>query len=344
MTKPMLGEVGLVVLFYCFCSGGMLVINKLAVHHVRAPAFVTLVQFVVSALYVVSGHACGLIQLDQARWQRLKHFVVYVFAFSAGTWSNMKVLMNANVETVIVFRSCAPLCVSITDYIFYGRAMPNRRSAFAMLMILAGASLYVHVDRKSDSTVESREAYFWVMVWFTLLIFQLTYGKTLVSGLGLQSIWSPVLYTNAFAIVPTATIGALAGDFARLADVVWTLPAIMWLMLSCVAGVGISWAGFKCQQVVAATTYTVVGVINKLLTVLINVAIWDKHASPLGIGALFICLAGGSLYQQAPLRRPTPPVEGEADALLGDAPLGLGADGRASKKDADGGKVGSPSV
>ena len=54
------------------------------------------------------GWACGCVTLDTARWQRLKHFVVYVLAFSAGTWANMKVLMAANVETVIVFRSCAP--------------------------------------------------------------------------------------------------------------------------------------------------------------------------------------------------------------------------------------------
>ena len=35
-------SVGAVVAFYCACSGGMLVLNKLAVHHVGAPAFVTL--------------------------------------------------------------------------------------------------------------------------------------------------------------------------------------------------------------------------------------------------------------------------------------------------------------
>lgn len=49
---------------------------------------------------------------------------------------------------------------------------------------------------------------------------------------------------------------------------------------------GISFAGFKCQQVITATGYTVVGVMNKMLTVLINVLIWDKHASAVGISSL----------------------------------------------------------
>mmetsp|Transcript_44173 Transcript_44173/g.147319 ORF Transcript_44173/g.147319 Transcript_44173/m.147319 type:complete len:86 (+) Transcript_44173:1177-1434(+) len=39
-----------------------------------------------------------------------------------------------------------------------------------------------------------------------------------------------------------------------------------------------------------------------MLTVTVNVLIWDKHASPYGIASLLLCLIGGSLYQQAPLR------------------------------------------
>lgn len=40
LTRPCTRQVGMVVLFYCACSGGMLVINKLAVHNIAAPAFV----------------------------------------------------------------------------------------------------------------------------------------------------------------------------------------------------------------------------------------------------------------------------------------------------------------
>ena len=92
-----------------------------------------------------AGWAVGAISLDATEWHRLKHFIVYVLAFSGGTWANMRVLMYANVETVIVFRSCAPLCMSVMDYVFYGRALPSRRSACAMLLIVAGAAVYVSV-------------------------------------------------------------------------------------------------------------------------------------------------------------------------------------------------------
>lgn len=64
----------------------------------------------------------------------------------------------------------------------------------------------------------------------------------------------------------------------------------------------IRYTGWLCRSMVSATSFTLVGVVNKFLTVLLNVVIWDKHSTPLGLVAVCICLASGSLYQQAPRR------------------------------------------
>jgi hypothetical protein len=40
---------------------------------------------------------------------------------------------------------------------------------------------------------------------------------------------------------------------------------------------------------------------NKCLTILLNVLIWDQHATPGGIFDLFICIAGGMIHQQSPM-------------------------------------------
>ena len=290
-----------IVSFYCLCSACMLIVNKLAVHHIGVPAAVTISQFFATASFVGVSECAGLLQTDGFEWAKLKYFVVYVMAFSAGTWSNMTVLMVSNVETVIVFRSCAPFVVCIFDYLFHNRALPSARSAFAMCLIVGGAAMYVLHDH-TLSTAGGAGAYFWVGVWFSLLVFQLTYGKYLVSGLGLKSVWSPVLYTNLLSLVPTLAIGLISGEYHKLLHVELTTAGVTWLLVSCVVGTGISWAGVSCQTVLSATAYTVVGVMNKMLTEILNVLIWDKHASPLGIFALAVCVGGGALYQQAPLR------------------------------------------
>ncbi len=57
-----------------------------------------------------------------------------------------------------------------------------------------------------------------------------------------------------------------------------------------------------CRGMVSATTYTLVGVVNKFLTVLLNVVLWDKHSTGPGILSVLVCLGAGTLYQQAPRR------------------------------------------
>ena len=57
-----------------------------------------------------------------------------------------------------------------------------------------------------------------------------------------------------------------------------------------------------CRGMTSATTFTLVGVVNKFLTVLLNVLIWDKHSSPIGLVAVCTCLLAGTFYQQAPRR------------------------------------------
>ena len=59
----------------------------------------------------------------------------------------------------------------------------------------------------------------------------------------------------------------------------------------------------RCRGKVSATSFTVIGVMNKCLTVLLNLIVWDQHAPPGGIICLLVCLLGGSLYRQAPMRK-----------------------------------------
>ena len=68
-------------------------------------------------------------------------------------------------------------------------------------------------------------------------------------------------------------------------------------------GTGIAYSGWWCRSATTATTFTLIGVVNKLLTILVNVLIWDNHASPMGIISLAICLAGASLYTPSKMRK-----------------------------------------
>ena len=103
---------------------------------------------------------------DDFEWSKVKYYVLYVLAFALGTWTNMKVLQTANVETVIVFRSCCPIVVAGFDYLFYGRACPSLRSVASLLLITGGAVGYILNDKEFQNS--GWVAYYWVMIWWTV--------------------------------------------------------------------------------------------------------------------------------------------------------------------------------
>ncbi len=226
---------------------------------------------------------------------------MYVVAFSAGILCNLKALAGSNIETVIVFRSCTPLAVSVLDFLLLGRELPSPRSWGALLLILLGAVGYVLCD--SAFLVAGMAAYAWVATYFVLLCFQMTYGKQLLDMAPLKSTWGPVLYTNLLSVPPTLVLGFLLGDYQRVATLEATPSAVWTGLLSCIIGVGIGYTGWLCRAKVSATTFTLVGVLNKLATVLLSALIWESATSHLGMLSLLLTIVGGALYEQSPLRR-----------------------------------------
>jgi len=101
-------------------------------------------------------------------------------------------------------------------------------------------------------------------------------------------------------LVLGATNGELDGSPQALASV--PFAGILVILFSCVTGLMIGYTGWKCRSLISATTFTLVGVVNKFLTILLNVLIWDKHSTSFGLGAVCCCLLAGSFYQQAPMR------------------------------------------
>jgi len=122
------------------------------------------------------------------------------------------------------------------------------------------------------------------------------------------SLSTSVFYTNAFSALPMLIISLSTGeDFNKFK--VESSMAFVLLSLSCVIGTAIGYTAWHARGLVSATTFTLVGVCNKFLTIFINLLIWDKHANARGTAALFLCLIASSLYQQAPLRETKPAAE-----------------------------------
>eukprot|EP00929_Paragymnodinium_shiwhaense_P091592 TRINITY_DN5150_c0_g1_i2.p1 TRINITY_DN5150_c0_g1~~TRINITY_DN5150_c0_g1_i2.p1 ORF type:complete len:335 (-),score=70.98 TRINITY_DN5150_c0_g1_i2:60-1064(-) len=291
------------IVYYGFCSSIMLVINKVAISRVPLPACVFFLQFVFTVGFIVVGKGLKILTVDDLSLGKIRRFAPYVVAFVLSIYTNGKVLQYSNIETLICFRACAPLFVSIMDWLFLGRELPSARSAVALVGVLSGAVMYVCCD--ADFRLHGFFAYSWVSAYLGVLVFEMTYAKHIVSSVEFASpVWGSVYYTNVLSLVPFACIALSSGEVEQLRLRVQPLTRIdlTALLICCMLGVCISWSGWNCRNRISAASYTLLGVVCKFMSILLNVLMWDKHATAGGLCGLVICLSASALYSQAPLR------------------------------------------
>ena len=296
------------MIMYSMSSASMLLINKLCLKALPLPGLVSTAQFIFSAVAIMLIKVSGVAPVDDFEWKKVRPYLLYVLQFVVGIYTNMKALQHSNIDTVIVFRASCPLAVCVLEWAFLGRQLPNCRSCLALLCILLGVLGYVSADK--SFVVGGIHAYTWVIAYTLVTATQMAYGKYIVGpDMKFASMWGPTQYTNVLSIAPMLAIAMLSHEHDNLLKLsapeheLWTPRTIAYLLASCVVGLAISFTGWYCRSQVTATCYTVLGVANKMVTVLVNLLIWDEHAGLAGILWLTLCIAGATGYQQAPLRQ-----------------------------------------
>ncbi|CAH8370531.1 unnamed protein product [Eruca vesicaria subsp. sativa] len=288
------------VIGYALCSSLLAVINKFAITYFNYPALLTSLQYLTSTLGVYLLGKLGLLHHDAFTWDTAKKFLPAAVVFYLAIFTNTNLLRHANVDTFIVFRSLTPLLVAIADTVFRSQPRPSKLTFCSLLVILAGAVGYVANDSAFTLT-----AYSWALAYLVTITTEMVYIKHMVSSLELNT-WGFVLYNNLLSLMIAPIFWFLTGEYTDVFTAVnanggslFEPVAFFAVALSCVFGFLISFFGFAARQAISATAFTVTGVVNKFLTVVINVLIWDKHASPVGLVCLLVTICGGIGYQQS---------------------------------------------
>ncbi|KAL8152523.1 hypothetical protein V2J09_010283 [Rumex salicifolius] len=295
------------VVGYALCSSLLAIINKFAITKFPFPGLLTALQYLTSALGVWLLGKSGLLQHDPFTLDIAKRFLPAAVVFYLAIFTNTNLLRHANVDTFIVFRSCTPLLVALADTAFRKQPCPSRITFLSLFVILAGAVGYVATDYGFTLT-----AYSWALAYLITITTEMVYIKHMVTNLGLNT-WGFVFYNNLLSLMMAPIFWIITGEYSEVFVALsesstngsFNSVALVAVSLSCVFGLLISFFGFAARKAVSATAFTVTGVVNKFLTVAINVLIWDKHATPIGLVCLLFTIAGGVMYQQSVTGAPT---------------------------------------
>ena len=288
------------VVGYALCSSLLSIINKYAVTKFGYPGLLTALQYLTSAAGVWILGKLGFLTHDPFKLETAKKFAPAALVFYLAIFTNTNLLCHANVDTFIVFRSLTPLLVAIADTTLRKQPCPSKFTFLSLVVILGGAVGYVMTDSAFSLT-----AYSWALAYLVTITTEMVYIKHIVTNLGLNT-WGFVLYNNLLSLMLAPIFWFLTGEhksvFAAMesrGEGWFHLDAFVAVALSCLFGLLISFFGFAARRAVSATAFTVTGVVNKFLTVAINVMIWDKHAPASGLVCLLFTIVGGVLYQQS---------------------------------------------
>mmetsp|Transcript_11004 Transcript_11004/g.35017 ORF Transcript_11004/g.35017 Transcript_11004/m.35017 type:complete len:333 (+) Transcript_11004:195-1193(+) len=307
-AQPSSRRVLSLAILYAACSSSLSVVNKWAILRLPFPSIVTACQFFTTAASVFALGKLGVLEVEELQQEKLMRMAPINIVFYLAIFTNGKVLQYSTVETFIAFRSLTPLLVSVLDTVVRGEPRPSIRTMLTLCAIAAGAGSYAYDDANF-----SVPGYSWAVAYLVIIVSEMVYAKHITATINLST-WGLVLYQNtiALAIFPLASL--LTGEMreihllvtgdqaatAKFRDV--TLFALVPLLISCVFGVGISFAGWGARSSLSATQFTVLGVACKLATVAINLLVWEHHAPLLAQVSVVMCIVASVLYQQSAKR------------------------------------------
>lgn len=290
-----------IALGYCISASLLSIINKWAVTKFPYPGLLTALQYLTSVLGVIICGCFNLIKLDKLNIKTMLKFLPAAVIFYLSIFTNSELLSNANVDTFIVFRSAVPILVAVGETLFLNQPCPSIKTWLSLAVIFGGGLIYVFTDYQF-----TLKAYGWAFAYLVSMFVDFVYIKHVVSTIGLNT-WGLVLYNNLEALILFPIEVLIMGEIKKmrtdsLSHTVpnwYTFEVILPVGLSCIFGLSISFFGFSCRKAISATGFTVLGIVNKLLTVVVNLLVWDKHSRLVGTVGLLVCVFGGVLYQQS---------------------------------------------
>jgi len=296
MSSPQLDLVT-ACLFYMLCSAGMSVFNKLAVRALPLPITLVCIQMtftIVSVLSRPKSIQIGSVK-DALRWG-----LSVPMLFAAMLVSSMVAMEHNTLGTIVVFRNVAPLFTLFIERMFRIPMQNSFETVAALLTIVGGVVLY-HFQNVVFSTIGLLAICFnmaFAVLERLMQRYLMAQAPVDISKPGMM------LLNNACGLLPCGVLMIAYHEPERwkMARSELTTTGMVLVLLSCVNGLAISYAGLRVQQLVTATTFMVLTNVNKFAVILFGVVVLHDQLSLLSAVGVALAMGGGLWYGKARAR------------------------------------------
>ncbi|KAG0472439.1 hypothetical protein HPP92_016985 [Vanilla planifolia] len=145
---------------YCISASLLSIINKWAVMKFPYPGALTALQYFTSALGVLVSGWLRILDHDRLDLLIMWKFLPAAIIFYLSLFTNSELLLHANVDTFIVFRSAVPMFVAIGETLFLKQPWPSTSTWLSLATIFMGSLIYVITDYQFTLT-----AYTWATAY-----------------------------------------------------------------------------------------------------------------------------------------------------------------------------------
>jgi GDP-mannose transporter len=197
--------------------------------------------------------------------------------------------------------------VSVLDWAFMGRALPDWKSFLALCGILSSASMYARLKIAdpgfgANGNGDVNSGLWWSAIWLVSFLLDMVYIKYVVDAYPCSGS-ERTLYQNFLALPVLFLLLSVGAEKHSVLEAA-RAPQSAWLavVMTCFAGAALSFTGMSLRTELSATLFTVLGIVCKMASTLLNEIFVEPERDLARLSCIAAVIISSSFYKQAPFR------------------------------------------
>ena len=291
---------------YFVSSSSLLVLNKVAIKAIPNASLLLFTQLGSTVVIVAAPALVGKARINfKPEGIDARAYSTVAVVFLATIYSNFQVIHSIGVNPFIVLRCSTPLMVSVLDWAFMDRTLPDWKSALALSGILSSGLMYARLKVAEPGfgvKGNVNNGLWWSAIWLVSFLLDMVYIKYVVEAYPCSGA-ERTLYQN-FLALPILAVLLNVGVEKHSAFEAVNAPQSAWLavLMTCFAGTALSFTGMSLRTELSATLFTVLGIVCKMVSSLLNEIFVEPERDLARLSCIAAVIISSSFYKQAPLR------------------------------------------